>query len=119
MSCCSWARCSGRHRVHHRLRGGHALGHRLEQLVESLRVLGEEVAELLHELLELGILAVVAPLDHLVERGHHVLHAGHVLGRHVLHALGHLIDVLLHQLVAQLVHQLLEPTLRPRAEAKS
>ena len=33
-----------RHRVEHRLHGRHAPGHDLEQLVEGLRVLGEEVA---------------------------------------------------------------------------
>ncbi len=50
-------------------------------------------------------------LDHLVQRGHHVLHPRHVLGGHVLHAFGHLVDVALHQLLAELVHQLLEPAL--------
>ena len=33
-------------------------------------------------------------------------------GRHVLHALGHLVEVALHELLAQLVHQLLEPLAR-------
>ena len=90
-------------------------GHDLEQLVEGLRVLREEVAEALHELLEVGLLAALALLEHLVERGQHVLHARHVLGRHVLHRPGHLVDVALHQLLAELVEQLLEPLagLRP------
>ena len=33
---------------------------------------------------------------------------GHALGGHVLHALGQLVEVALHQLLAQLVHELLE-----------
>ena len=72
----------GRHRVEHRLHGGHALSHHLEQLVEGLRVLGEEVAVAAHELLEggLGVLAAFALLEQLVEVGQHVLHALHVLG---------------------------------------
>jgi len=98
----------GRHRVHHRLHRGHALRHLLQQLLERLRVLWEEVAELLHELLETGIFAALVTLDHLVERRHHVLHALHGLGRHVLHGRRHLIDALLHELLAQSVHQLLE-----------
>ena len=101
----------GRHRVHHRLHRGHPPGHLLEQLVDVLRVLREEVAELLHELLEAGILAALVLLEHLVERRHHVLHAGHVFGRHVLHRAAHLVDHLLHQLLAQLVHQLVEALL--------
>jgi len=43
-----------------------------------------------------------------VELGEHVLHALHLLGRHVAHALGQLVEVALQQLLAQLVHQLLE-----------
>ena len=58
---------------------------------------------------EVGLLAPLALLEHLVELGEHVLHPRHLLGRHVLHALGHLVEVALHQLLAQLVHQLLEP----------
>ena len=69
----------GRHRVEHRLHRRHPAGHLLEQLVEVLRVLREEVAELLHELLEARILAALAPLEHLVEPGEHVLHALHVV----------------------------------------
>ena len=41
------------HRVAHPLGGGGALGERVEQLVDVLRVLGEEVAVLVHELAEL------------------------------------------------------------------
>ncbi len=98
----------GRHRVEHGLHGRHPLGHDLEQLVERLRVLGEEVAEALHELLEPRILALLAPLQHLVEAGQHVLEALHLLRRDVLHARGHLVDVALHELLAELVEQLLE-----------
>ena len=59
-----------------------------------------------------GVLALLALLEHLVERRHHVLHARHVLRRHVLHRTAHLLEQLLRQLLAQLVDQLLEPVLR-------
>ncbi|NBX58711.1 MAG: metal-independent alpha-mannosidase, partial [Gammaproteobacteria bacterium] len=101
----------GRHRVEHRLGRGHALRDVLQQLLERLRILGEEVAVLLHELLEARIFAARVLVDHLVERGEHLLHALHVLRRHVLHGRRHLIDHLLGQLLAQLVHQLLETLL--------
>ena len=100
----------GRHRVEHRLHRGHALRHDLEQLVERLRVLGEEVAVAVHELLErrLRVLAPLAHLEQLVELGEHVLHPLHVFGRDVLHRTGHLVEVALHQLLAELLHELLE-----------
>jgi hypothetical protein len=101
----------GRHRVEHRLHRRHATGHLLEQLLQRLRVLREEVAELLHELLEPGVLATLLPVEHLVEGGEHVLHALHVARGHVLHALGHLVDHLLHELLAQPVEHLLETLL--------
>ena len=104
----------GRHRVEQLLHLRHRLRHLLEQLVEGLRVAGEEVAVALHEAVEVGLLAALALLEHLVELGEHVLHLRHALGRHVLHALGHLVEVALHQLLAQLVHQLLEPLRAPR-----
>ena len=65
-----------------------------------------------HEPVEVGLLAALALLEHLVELVEHVLHLRHALGRHVLHALGELVEVALHQLLAQLVHQLLEPLAR-------
>ena len=99
----------GGHRVQQLLHLRHRLRHLLEQLVEGLRVAGEEVAVLVHEALEVGLFATLALLEHLVEVGEHVLHALHLLGRHVLHAFGHLVEVALEQLLAQLVHQLLEP----------
>ena len=66
----------------------------------------------LHEPVEVGFLAALALLEHLVELVEHVLHLRHALGRHVLHALGQLVEVALHQLLAQLVHQLFEPLAR-------
>ena len=58
----------GAHGVPHRLGGGHALGQLLQQLVEVLRVAGEHVAVLRHELLEAGVelVAALALLEHLV-----------------------------------------------------
>ena len=79
-----------------------------------LRVAGEEVAVALHEPVEVGLLAALALLEHLVELVEHVLHLRHALGGHVLHALGQLVEVALHQLLAQLVHELLEPLARRR-----
>ena len=106
----------GRHRVEHRLHGRHLLGHLLEELVEVLRVPREEIAELGHEALErgLGVLAGLAHLEQLVERAEHVLHARHVLGAHVAHRPGHLVEVALHELLLELVDQLVEafPRLR-------
>ena len=99
----------GRHRVEELLHLRHRLRHLLEQLVEALRVAGEEVAVAFHEPVEVGLLATLALLEHLVELVEHVLHLRHALGGHVLHALGELVEVALHELLAQLVHQLLEP----------
>ena len=98
----------GRHRVEHRLHRRHALGQLLEQLVECLRVLREEVPVLLHELLEARILAALTPLEHLVERRHHVLHPREVLRRELLHRPAHLLEQLVGQLLAQPVEQGLE-----------
>ena len=109
----------GRHRVEHLLHRGHRPRHLLEQLVEGLGVAGEEVAVALHEAVEVGLLAALTLLEHLVELGEHVLHPRHLLGRDVLHALGHLVEVALHELAAQLVHQLLEPLARASSSMKS
>ncbi len=99
----------GRHRVEHRLHRRHALRHDLEQLVEGLRVLGEEVAVALHEALEVGLLTSLSLGEHLVELGEHVLHPLHLRGVDVAHRAGHLVEVALRELLAQLVEQLLEP----------
>ena len=101
----------GRHRVQQLLHGRHRLRHLLQQFVQCLGVAREEIPEVLHELLEVRLLASLALLEHLVEARQHVLHPRQLLGRHVLHALGHLVEVALHQLLAQLVHQAFE--LRP------
>ena len=98
----------GRHRVHELLHLRHRTRHLLEQLVERLRVPREEVAEAIHEPFEVGLLAALALLEHLVELGEHVLHACELLGRHLRHALLQLIEHGVEQLLAQLVHQLLE-----------
>ena len=100
----------GRHRVHHRLHGRHALRHDLEQLVEGGGVLREEVAVALHELLEggLGVLPGLLHGEQVVELVEHVLHALHGLGGHLLHGPGHLVEVALRHLLAELVHQLVE-----------
>ena len=104
----------GGHRVQQLLHLRHRLRDLLEQLVEVLRVAGEEVAVAPHEALEVGLLAALALLEHLVQLGEHVLHALHVLGRHVLHALGDLVEHLVGELLAELLHQLLELLARLR-----
>ena len=98
----------GRHRVEQLLHLRHRLRHLFEQLIERLRIPGEEVAVALHEPGEIGFLAALTLLEHVVELGEHVLHSLHALGREVLHALGELVEVALHELLAQLVHQFLE-----------
>ena len=50
-------------------------------------------------------------LKHLIERLHHVFHAGHVFGPHLLQRTRHLVDHLLHQLLFELLHQLIEALL--------
>jgi hypothetical protein len=50
----------GRHRVEHRLHRGHALRPSARAARRGSGVLGEEVAELVHELVEAGILAALA-----------------------------------------------------------
>ena len=70
----------GRHGVEHLLHRRHPSGHHLEQLVEGLRVLGEEIAEALHEPVEVGYLAGPVLFEHPVQLGEHVLHPGDVLG---------------------------------------
>ena len=98
----------GSHRIQHRRHGCHALGHDLEQLVERLGVLGEEIAIAIHESLEVGLLAAGTLFEHLVELGHHVLGAGQVLGAHVAHGTGHLVEVALGHFLAQPLDELVE-----------
>ena len=86
----------------------HRARHLLEQLVERLRVLGEEVAEALHEPFEVGLLAALALFEHVVELGEHVLHARELLGRHLRHALLQLVEHRVEQLLLQLLHELFE-----------
>ena len=64
----SWARCSGESEFMKRLHRRHPPGHGLQQLVEGLRVLGEEVAVLRHEPVEVGLLAPGPLVEHGVER---------------------------------------------------
>ena len=71
-------------------------------------MLREEVAEALHEPVEVGLLAALALLEHVVELGEHVLHARELLGRHLRHALLQLVEHRVEQLLLQLLHQLLE-----------
>ena len=91
-------------RVQERLRRGHLLAHLLQELVQVLRRIGaEHVAELVHEAVELGIVAGGAARQHLVQRPHHVLHALDVAVRHVLHHLFDVVEERLRHGLAELV----------------
>ena len=104
----------GAHGVPHRLGGGHALGQLLQQLVEVLRVAGEHVAELRHELLEarVEVVAALALLEHLVQRVVGVAHALHLLGVHVGQRVGGSLEERVRHLAAELLDELLEALAR-------
>ena len=84
-------------------------GQRVDQLVEVLRLLGEELAVLLHELLELfrRVLAAGIGVEHVVERGHHLADALEILRRRVLHGVAHAGELRVEHLTAQQVLDLL------------
>ncbi len=104
----------GAHGVPHRLGGGHALRQLLQQLVEVLRVAGEHVAVLRHELLEAGVelVAALALLEHLVQRVVGVAHALHLLGVHVGQGVGGSLEERVGHLTAELLDELLEALAR-------
>ena len=104
----------GAHGVPHRLGGGHALGQLLQQLVEVLRVAGEHVAELRHELLEAGVevVAVLALLQHGVQGVVGVAHALHLLAVHAGQRVGGTLEECVRHFAAQFLHQLLEALAR-------
>ena len=93
----------------HRLGGRHLAGHLLEEVVEALGA-GEEVAELVHELLEgrIEVLAALALLEHLAQRVHGGPGAGDLLGVRVAQQLRHPLEVGVGDLLADLLLQLLE-----------
>jgi hypothetical protein len=99
----------GRHRVEHPLRGRGAGGHGVEELVEVLRVLGEEVPVLGHELVEvlLGVLTPAPLLEQLVEVAQHLVDRRAVLVGGVLECLLHAGEPLVQQLAAEQVLDLL------------
>ena len=99
----------GAHRVEHPLGGGGALGQGVEQLVDVLRVLREEVAVLVHELLEVlvGVLAALVLLEQLVEVVEHLVDRRAVLVGGVLQRLLHAGEPLVEQLPAEQVLDLL------------
>ena len=106
----------GRHRVQHRLHRRHALRHDLEQLVERLRVLGEEVAE------ACSMNSSNSGSSPRSRRSSIWLSSASMsfmrcicFGLMFCMARGHLVDVVLHELLAELVQQLLEPCLAPPA----
>ena len=108
---CSWARCSGVIELSIDCMAAMRWAISSRSSSRFSRVLREEVAEALHELLEgrLRLLARSFIASRSLRADEHVLHAGHRLGVHLGHRPGHLVEVALGQLLAQLVHQLVEP----------
>ena len=78
------------------------------------RVWSEEIAVLLHELLEVRLAAGQAIAEHLVEVFHHLLHARHVFGRHVGDLVVHVLEEGLRHRLLQHLHQFGEFVLRLR-----
>ncbi len=101
----------GRHAVEHRLELPGLAAELLEQLVEALDP-GEILAPLLLERVEVGLVALGALPQHLVEVAHHLAHAPEVVGAHVLERLLHALHERLHHLLLERLHQLLEEALR-------
>ena len=88
----------GRHRVEHRLHRGHPPGHLLRAAPRRVSGFsGKKSPNCSMNCSKPGSSPRLVPLEHLVELGQHVLHALHVGRGHVLHALGHLVDDLLHR----------------------
>ena len=79
----------------------------LDQLVERLRrIVAEHIAVLLHELVEVRLLAAAALLEHLVEVLEHLAHAIHILVGHVLDHLREIVEEGVHHRLLQLLEQL-------------
>ena len=95
----------GRHRVEHPLGGGRTLGERVEQLVHVLRVVGEVVAVLVHEVTELLVRDALAGvlLQQVVEVGEHLLDGLPVLLGGALERLLHAGEALVEELAAEQV----------------
>ncbi len=106
---------------HHPLRRGHPAGEGVDQLVEVLRVVGEEVAVALHEVVELILRQFTALVggEHLVQLGQHVAHAGHVLGGGALQGILHPGEAAVEDLAAQQVLGLLEGLAAASGERQS
>ena len=99
----------GRHRVEHPLGGGRTLGERVEQLVHVLRVVGEVVAVLVHEVTELLVRDAAGGvlLQQVVEVGEHLLDGLPVLLGGALERLLHAGEALVEELAAEQVLDLL------------
>ena len=99
----------GGERVAHPLRGGRTLGQGIQQLVDVARILGEELAVLGHELVEVGLR--VLPAGMLLQQGiqviDHLLDPGAVLVGRVLQRLLHPREPLVQLLPAEQLGDLL------------
>ena len=101
---------SGAHRRQHRRGCRHPLRELLEKLVEVLRVTGEQVAVLPHELLEARVerLPLAPLLHHPVEGVEGVADVLALLGTRRGRRPGQLVEIGLHDLLAQALEELLE-----------
>ncbi len=91
-------------------RGGHPADQRVDQFLQVLRVVGEQVAVALHELVEigLGVLSARVGGQHLVQVAEHVLDPLHGLRIGVLQCLPHAAELAVEHLAAQQLPELLE-----------
>ena len=97
------------HAFHQRLHLGKLLLQHLHQFFEALgRVGTERAAELLHEAVEVRLQSFHFVPYHLVELAHHLLHGRHLLGRHALYLVPHLLGHVLGHLALEHVQQFLE-----------
>ena len=103
----------GRETVHQRLHLRHLLLDAFHELSQALgRIVAEHLPPLLHELFEARVATFHVIPEHLVEVAHHLAHGLHLLRRHVLHLLAHLLGDVLGHLALQHVQQFLELLLR-------
>ena len=98
------------HRGEHGGSRRHPLGELFQQLLEVLRITGEEVAEFRHELAEtrIQLLSRLVLLDHLVEAIESLPQPVTLFWAHVLDGTSSLVQVRLNDLLAEALHQLLE-----------
>src|SRR6266487_1117216 len=81
--------------------------HLLDQIVQRVHA-WEVLAVLLHEGVEVGLAALLALAQHLIEVTDHLTQLRDILGGHILQRLLHALEELLHHLLLQALHQFVE-----------